>query len=587
MLKVDGFTGRTALVISHAAEMPATVRLPMPRRQISAIGPIFLAVMTMLAGSVHAGDINVDNPDVAVRWDNTVKYSTAVRLQTANPVLLSNPNDDDGDRNFGKGIISDRLDVFSELDVIYRKSMGLRLSAAGWYDTAYMGSNDNPGFAGGAFPNQVSVPYNQFTAGTRDVNGRKVVMMDAFVFNKFDLGDESATIRIGQHSLLWGESLFFGANAIAGGMMPVDVNKLQSVPGTLFKEAILPVPQVSGQVQLNSNVSVGAYVQTDFIASRLPGVGSYFSNTDPAPAGGESLLLGPGVPPALRTADIDPKRSGQGGVQLKLRGDQTDYGFYAIHFDEKMPQLVVNLVPVPGAPAGTAMPGSYTLVYPQGITAYGASMSRTFGNYNVAIEGSIHQNQDLASSQAANLAGLSHPGVIFPATNNTNNPGYAVGETAHINLSTLGALDSNLLWREATLTAELAWNRVLSITQNAAAVDPNATRDGVAMRAILEPTYRGVFDGIDIGVPVGLGWAPYGSRPMAVPNPNAWIPAGGGDLSIGLNISVHDAWRATLTYVHYYGPAATFNDAAENNAYSWGQTLADRDFISASLRYSF
>ena len=548
---------------------------------------ISLAAMTLLAGGVQAADIDVGNPDMAVRWDNTVKYSAATRLKAANVVLLSNPNTDDGDRNFSKGIISDRLDVFSELDVIYKKSMGLRLSAAAWYDAAYMGTNDNPGFPGGAFPNQFSVPYNRFTAGTRDVNGRKVAMMDAFVFAKFDLGDASGTIRIGRHSLLWGESLFFGANAIAGGMMPVDVNKLQSVPGTLFKEAILPVPQVSGQIQLNSNVSVGAYVQTGFVASRLPGVGSYFSNADPAPAGGEALLLGPGVPPAIRTADIDPKRNGQGGVQLKVRGEQTDYGLYAIRFDEKTPQLVVNLVPVPGAPAGTVMPGSYTLVYPHGVTAYGASLSRTFGNYNLAIEGSIHRNQDLASSQAVNLAGLSHPGVIFPATNNTNNPGYAVGNTAHINLSTIGSLDSNPLWREATLAAELAWSRVLSVTQNAAAADPNASRDGVAVRAVLEPTYRGVFDGVDIGVPVGLGWAPYGSRPMAVSNPNAWIPAGGGDLSIGLNATVRDAWRFTLAYVHYYGPAATFNDAARNNAYSWGQTLADRDFISASLRYSF
>jgi hypothetical protein len=202
--------------------------------------------------------------------------------------------------------------------------------------------------------------------------------------------------------------------------------------------------------------------------------------------------------------------------------------------------VVSNLGVVTVTPAGPVIaPTSYTQVYHEGITAIGASASRTFGEYNVAMEGSIRRNQDLASSQAADLSGLG-----APATNNTDNPGYAVGDTAHIN-----------------------------------------TRDGVALRFVLEPTYRSVFNGVDIGVPIGIGWAPNGSRPMAM-NPSAWIPEGGGDISLGLNASVKDAWRFTLAYTHYFGEAKTFNVGA-NNAYSWGQALKDRDFLSASLRYSF
>jgi hypothetical protein len=211
----------------------------------------------------------------------------------------------------------------------------------------------------------------------------------------------------------------------------------------------------------------------------------------------------------------------------------------------------------------------------------GASASRTFGGYNVAIEGSIRHNQDLASSQAVSLAGLG-----LPAANNSDNPGYAVGNTAHLNLSVLGSLEPNALWKEASLIGELAWNRVLSISKNVAAADPNATRDGVALRVVLEPMYRGILDGIDISVPMGVGWAPNGSRPMAM-NPNAWIPEGGGDVTLGLNASYRDAWRFSLAYTHYLGEAKSFNDVTNNNAYTWGQTLKDRDFISASVRYSF
>ncbi len=543
------------------------------------LSQVAVAAVTLISINVQATEIEVENSDVAVRWDNTVKYSAATRLMDANPVLLASPNNDDGNRNFSKGLISSRLDLLSELDVTYQNRLGFRVSAAAWNDAAYSGTNANPGFSGGAFPNQGSVASNQFTDATRTVHGSNSELLDAFVFGKFDIDGKTATVRAGRHSLLWGESLFFGANAIAGGQMPVDVVKLLSVPNTQFKEAIRPVPQLSGQIQLNSNVSVGAYVQAGFATSRVPAVGSYFSNADPAVDGGENILLG-GPLVATRTADQRARDSGQGGLQLRVRGEETDYGFYAIRFHNKTPQVVANLgvIVTPGGPV--VVPTSYTQVYQEGITAFGASASRTFGDYNLAIEGSIRQNQDLASSQAVDLSGLG-----LPATNNTDNPGYAVGDTAHVNISVLAGLGPNPLWREATLVGEIAWNRVLAVTKNAAAADPNATRDGVALRVVLEPTYRGVISGVDIGIPLGIGYAPNGSRPLAM-NPNAWIPEGGGDISIGLNASVRDAWRFTLAYTHYYGEAKTFNVGA-NNAYSWGQTLQDRDFLSASLRYSF
>jgi hypothetical protein len=85
-----------------------------------------------------------------------------------------------------------------------------------------------------------------------------------------------------------------------------------------------------------------------------------------------------------------------------------------------------------------------------------------------------------------------------------------------------------------------------------------------------------------------LGYAPKGSRPIAVGNPNAWIPEGGGDVTVGLNFSYLDAWRLSLAYTHYYGQEKTLTSGAPTNPqFTWGQTLKDRDFISASLRYSF
>jgi hypothetical protein len=536
------------------------------------------ALSVAFAANSYAFEIETGNSDLAMRWDTTLKYSAAWRVKSADPIYLSTLNEDDGDRNLGKGLISNRVDLFTELDAVWQQRFGARFSAAGWYDGVYNKNNDNPGYAGGAYPNNLSVPYYEFTHATRKVMGRDAEVLDAFVFGKFDAWDTPVTFRAGQFSLVWGESLFFGNNAIAGGMMTYDAIKLSMVPGTQFKETVLPLPMVAGTTQLTPELSLGAYYQWKWQKSRLPAAGSYLSS-DVLDYGGEQLLLAPGFG-APRLPDRDPANSFQGGLQLRYRDEATDYGFYAIRYNEKGPELVPVLGLVPVAPGVLApIPTNYYIAFNQGVTAYAVTASRTFGLFNVAAEAGVRYNSSLASTKGADTSALG--GVT---TNVTNNPGYATGHTAHFNLSTIASLPVTFLWREATLTGEVAWNRVLSITKNAAAADPNSTRDGVAMRFVLEPTYRSVFPGVDIGVPFGVGYAPNGSRPLAA-SPGTWIPEGGGDLSIGLDGSFHDAWRFTVNYTHYYGSAAPTTD--KNGTFTWKQNFADRDFVSASLRYSF
>ncbi len=551
---------------------PHRTFLPLP-------GPLTpVAAVLWALGTAHAAEIDTGNPDLSFRWDNTVKLSTAYRLKSASSEVLANPNGDDGDRNFGKGVVSGRADLFTEMDLVYQRKHGARISGAAYYDAIYNRRNDNPGFAGGAFPNQLSVAPNEFTKATRELHGRKAELLDAFAFGQLDLDGMTLTARAGRHAILWGESLFFGGNAIAGGQQPVDVVKLLSVPNTQFKEAIRPVPQVSASLQINSAISIAGYVQTAFKPSLVPASGSYFSNADPGIDGGETILLGPGVF-ALRQPDKRPSNQGQWGLQLKLRGDGLDYGLYAVRFHSKLPQAVplIGLTPAGPAPIG------YYLGYHEGVKAFGFSVSKTIDEFNLALEVSTRRNQDLASSQSADVSSF----TPAPATNVTDNPAYATGNTAHVNLSMLGNLPATPLWREATLLGELAWNRVLSVTHGASALDPNGTRDGVALRVTLEPMYRGVLDGVDVGVPVTLGWAPRGSRPLAMSSPNAWVADGGGDLTLGANLSLRDVWRMTLSYTHYFGRAKPFQDPTNANAYTWQQSFRDRDFLAASLRYTF
>ncbi|MFP3498815.1 DUF1302 family protein, partial [Pseudomonas sp. SIMBA_059] len=58
------------------------------------------------------------------------------------------PNSNDGDYNFRKAgtNVTNRVDLLTELDVVYQGNTGFRVSTASWYDKAYdnTGSNSNP-----------------------------------------------------------------------------------------------------------------------------------------------------------------------------------------------------------------------------------------------------------------------------------------------------------------------------------------------------------------------------------------------------------------------------------------------------------
>ena len=163
-----------------------------PRMKIRRLPIALFGVMVALVTNAHAGAIETENEDLSLRWDTNVKYSLAGRLKSYDPAVTANPNGDDGSRNFSKGLISNRADLFTEVDAIWQNKFGARISGAAYYDSIYNKQNSNLGFAGGAFPNQLTVPANQFTEATRNLHGRKAEVLDAFVFGKFTVDDLGA-----------------------------------------------------------------------------------------------------------------------------------------------------------------------------------------------------------------------------------------------------------------------------------------------------------------------------------------------------------------------------------------------------------
>ncbi|WP_443699772.1 DUF1302 domain-containing protein [Pseudomonas sp.] len=533
-------------------------------------------MLGMIGANANAFEFDSGNPDLRVRWDNTLKYSAAWRVEGQSDKLTKGQtslNLDDGDRNFDKGLISNRLDLLSEFDVTYQ-NFGARLSGAAWYDDVYNKKTDNNDSG-----RNNSLSGDDFPSDTRELHGRKAELLDAFIFGKGHVGDRAISGRIGQYAMQWGESLYYGANGIAGGMAPIDVAKSLSVPNTQFKELIRPVKQVSTQFELTSEVSIGAYYQFEWEANRLPASGSYFSTDDYFGDGNERMYVGSPVMPGGESLafyhgkDKDAKDSGQGCLQLRIRGESVDWGLYAIRFHDKSPQLNVrpdfaNLNPQ------TGKAGEYYWLYPEGIEAVGGSFSLTQGDYNIAGEVSTRWHQPLASTNQRTL-------LAGEALDNGDGSLYATGHTLHANLSWLATLGPSVLSQEASFTGEFAWNRTLSVTHSPAALDSNADRDAWSMRTVYEPMYRQAFPGLDISVPMGISYTHGKSSALGT----GFGVDHGGDINIGIKGNYLNSWNLGLTYTHYYGPENTFLDA--NNNYTYGQTMKDRDFVSFSVSRTF
>src|SRR5260370_8132844 len=201
---------------------------------------ILFAALAAWCAMAHAVELPTGS-DVHVRWDNTIKYSDAFRVRQRDQYLLNSPNQDDGDQNFARGMISNRLDLLSEFDVSFH-DYALSATAARWYDSVYNGSNDNHSPA--TF-NPVSVSNTHFPAATRGINGRNSEFLNAFVYGKESIGETTLTWRAGRHTLLWGERLLIPDNGIADGPAPPDNIKLLRVPKTVAKETFLPAAHLS------------------------------------------------------------------------------------------------------------------------------------------------------------------------------------------------------------------------------------------------------------------------------------------------------------------------------------------------------
>jgi hypothetical protein len=540
-----------------------------------------LAIAVLLAApAVHAYRFDTGSDDLKVRWDNTLKYSTIYRLHDPDEEQLAGylgTPAGDGDYNFDKGIASNRLDLLSEFDVVHNYNKGIRISFTGWYDSVYNKSNDNDS----GFSHNQSVAADEFNSETEEAVGKDLELLDAFGFYKSELGDMPASVRLGQHTVIYGETLMSGANGIAAAQGPVDIVKAATVPGAQVKEFLLPTNQISMTLQPNLNISLGGYYQFEWEESKFFPAGSFLSPNDVVGPGNETFLQNPslGWPVITHGEDLTPDDDGQWGLQMRYRPDAFDVelGIYAANYHDKLPSAIYTNV----TPTGL----TYSRVYQENIRTYGISASTVLFDDNVSIEASVRDNMPLTG-------GLCPPGhatgcgyfvnnlaaVGGAVVDNDENPGYAVGKTGHVTLVDIHIFQPNFLLKDGgSLATQFDWHTVRSVTKNEALIDQTTTKSASSVTFAFSADYYQVIDGLDLSFPIVWTRNLSGRSRTYI----GWVEDGG-SLDVGVNFTYRNVWKGGLNYHRFQG-----HEGGSIGAGSFDQTLFDRDYVTFNISRTF
>lgn len=552
---------------------------------MACLGMAFM--IALLAGQAQAFMVKTTNSDLKVRFDNTFTYSTMFRVADQDPILigdeptpftdingatLTNLNADDGDRNFDKGIVMNRMDWIPELDVSYNK-FGVRFSAIATYDTVYNTENDNDS---PLTNNSSSVEYNEFPEITQELMGKNIELGDAFTFGSIKLGKSQLNYKVGQFAMFWGQGFFPWGNGVADIVSPISAMKAASLPNVQMKELIRQIPQVSLNLLATDRLSFGGYYQFKWKGTLIPPAGSYFSNADLLLDGGEQLLGGAdnqSIPIMARTKDAKPSDSGQYGLQVKYQAAfGVDFGAYYVNYHDKGPQVVARLGEFEVAPGVvlSPFPTNYTLAYAENIKNYTVSANTSYKIWTIAAEVSYRTNVPIRSASGALATfvdqeiALDGDDVLWP-----------VGKSLHANINFfVPGLPANFFSDTADFIMEWMWNKRLSVDTHEDIVDPDMKESAIRGKIVYTPKWYQALPAFDLILPLGIEYAPEARSSVVKP----FGIHKGGNWNIGIGGTYNYLWDLQLTYVNYFGDTK-YSTLTDN--------YSDRDYVGFYIRRAF
>ncbi len=532
-------------------------------------------LMVGAAGTALGAAIDLPNPDFRLRWDNTVRYTLGMRTEGQDSRIMRNPSYDESDGKFDRGdIVTNRLDLLSEVDFSYRRDWGARLSAAAWYDRAYHDDEVRSYVAGYSS----SYDNDRYSSEVkRYVHGPSGEILDAFVWRNFRLGESLVNVKVGRHTNYWGEGLFFGAHAISYSQAPTDGVKAVTSPGIETKEVFLPIGQVSFKAQMTDSLSVAGQYFYEWDYTRIPYGGTYFGAADPFFEGPDRLPLAPNGASFQRGSSRLGRDTANFGLMAKYDAAaiESTIGLYYRQFDDYQPWL---------APQVNPLEGEYRLVYPRNVKLVGLSFSRMLDTISVAGELSYRKGGAL---NAVGVDALDNEGPR--------------GDSFHAVANAVYGVPRNFISDSATLMAEVAYSHLHKVTDheelylgegNGNCVDPRigtagsgdksdgcSTRNYYAVAVNYTPEYLSVFPSWDLRVPVTVNYGIHGNA----------ATAGGGNegaltWSAGVQLTYAQRFEFGLRYADTDAQSRTLNDGSVGGNGAVGGT--DRGWLAFTFKTS-
>jgi hypothetical protein len=563
-----------------------------------------------LAAPAHAFEFR--SGELSGSFDTTLSASAAWRIAARDPALIGianggtarSVNEDNGNLAYERG--DPYITTFKathELELKYRK-LGAFFRASYFWD---------------------AVNHDKSELGDAGIErvGHDFEWLDAYVHGRFEPAGRSLDVRVGSQVVSWGESTFIpnGINAIN----PVSVSRLRT-PGAELREALLPVPMLWVSQALNDTLSVEGFYQARWEKTRLDPRGTYFSGNDFITDDGDRAYAGFGrrhderlpatsagdAPVWLpRSPDHAPKDSGQYGVAARIflpRLNNTEIGLFHINYHSRTP-LVSGVGGSPSSAAGTGT-ARYFADYPEDIRLWGASFN-TAAPGGVALQGEYSYRPNLPLQLSAPellLAALGAPNTIGTFAPGQTITGYRRVEAQQVQLTATKAFGPTVKADEFIVLGEVGYSYLdlpsnqrfngpavfLPSLQSAADATSSgsiqtggfATRASWGYRLLARMDFADAFYSATVSPRVAFAHDVDGTSPSF----NQGVKA----VTLGVGFNFKQDWQADFSYTGFFGgrtyagtdPIA--NSAGQPQTYaSSANPLKDRDFVAASLSYSF
>ncbi|MBP6479210.1 MAG: DUF1302 family protein [Pseudomonadales bacterium] len=566
------------------------------RERAGALRRMAVAVGLVAAGGsgvVSAVSLDTGNPDLEVKWDNTIRVSAGWRVEEIDDALGDNFQYDESDYKFEDGdMVAQRLDLYSELDLVWRGDYGARVAVAGWYDPVYddtdVAQNPRPcsvpwdGTACAGLPS--SYHNKEYSDLTEDFYlGPYGEVLDAFLFANHSVGGVPLSVKAGQLTTYWGMALFY-PGGIAQSQHPIDGRKGAANPGSEVKELFLPLTQINLQAQLTPTIAVEMQYYFDWANTRAPEGGTFLAPADLTMQGPDQLGGDPLASANLpRRAPLEPDdQQGNWGVNFKFNPDflrgQT-VGVYYREFDEKVPWVFLAL-PTMDHPKDLG----YRAVYAENTKLAGVSFDGQIGQWAVGGEVGYHMD-----------TGLKSTGFAFAEDG-------ARGDTWHALVNAIYLLDRGALWDTGNLALELTYDRLDDVTENedlfvrvdhgntctigrngppGSWKDNCATKDAWGLNVRFAPQWLQVLPSLDVTLPVSYQTGLRGNSAISAYGVNEDATS----LSIGVQLDYKVIHRLTVEYADSFSKRHTLNDVAVSGNGNYGVT--DRGRVMVTYKVAF